>query len=82
MRRAGGGRARACGAHGAWRTWGVGAHGAWRECGGSASLTAAPLVLRRCVCTTSMKWKVYSLKSVKGWMWKATIDLTWLNARI
>ena len=51
-------------------------------CEGSGSLTAAPLVLRKCVCTTSMKWKVYSLKSVKGWMWKATIDLTWLNARI
>jgi hypothetical protein len=67
-----------CGARGVWSAWGVERVG----CGGSGSLTAAPLVLRKCVCTTSMKWKVYSLKSVKGWMWKATIDLTWLNARI
>jgi len=29
-----------------------------------------------------MKWNVYSLKSVNGWMWKATINLTWLNVRI
>ena len=71
------------GAHGVWSAWVWSARGVERKgCGGSGSLTAAPLVLRKCVCTTSMKWKVYSLKSVKGWMWKATIDLTWLNARI
>ena len=62
------------------------AQGCWKReetaCEGGTCAGGAPLVARKCACTTSTKWKVYSLKSVMGWMAKATMDLVLLNVRI